>query len=268
MPQTITQEAVRSTVEQIAQENLVWRRAFRSLDASNVNNDTLKVPKPSDVLGEPQAVRPGAEFPNTREEWSTVNIERTKWGNAVSITMEEEMDNVFDLVAAHVDGMGRQMAEFLDAQAYAELSANLNSAGPVNSGSSDGTLSYDDVLAGVEQLELDLYDPDFMVVEPSGKADLLTDPDFTRATDLGDDVVTQGQLGRVAGLDVFYSNTGDLGAADALIVDSDFYGYEATWNGVSTNRYEEEETQEDVIQIWTMKGWKAIEPQAAIQVDG
>lgn len=266
MPQTITEEAVRATVEEIAEENLVWRRAFRSLDASSINNSTMTVPKPDDVMAEPTAVAPGSEFPGTHEEYSEVNITREKYGFETDITLEDQMDNVFDLIASHVDGQAGKMAEFLDGKAYAELSGNLNADSPA--GDANGTLSYDDILAGSEQLELDIFDPDIAITDPSGKSDLLTDPDFTRATDMGDDVVQNGQIGSVSGLDVFYSDTGDLGQNDAIIIDTDYYGYEATWTGITSDRYQRTEKQKDVIRTFTMKGWKAMDSDAAILVDG
>jgi hypothetical protein len=44
------------------------------------------------------------------------------------------------------------------------------------------------------------------VVTPAGYAALLSDTKFTQASDLGDRVIQDGALGRVAGFDVFVSN--------------------------------------------------------------
>ncbi len=267
MPQIITEEAVRSTVEDRAEERLVYRNAFRDLDASNVNNSTIKVPKPSDAMAEPSAIDPTADYPTTREDYETVAIDRQKFGEMIEIPEEDVMDNIFDLVADHVDLAARNMAEFLDGLAYAELSANLNSEGPVTGDSTTDQLSVDDVFAGIRTLEEEGYEPDMVFVGPRGKEDILKEL-ADRGTDLGDRTVQTGQFADYAGIDWMYSNTGDLTQHDAIVVDSDFYGYEATWTPIETDREEEFDNDTSKFKIKTRKGFKALEEQAAVEING
>jgi len=152
MPQIITQEAVRAEVEERLQEMLVFREAFRDLDATNVNSNTIKVPDPDDVMAEPAAIEPTAEYPATREEYSKIPINRQKYGEIIEVPEEDVMDNVFDLVADHVDLAAQEMAEFLDGLAFSELSANLATASPVTD-NANNDLTYDDVQEGVARLE-------------------------------------------------------------------------------------------------------------------
>lgn len=267
MPQIITEEAVRSTVEERAQERLVYRNAFRNLDASNVNNSTLQVPKPSDAMAEPSAIEPTAEYPTTREDYTKVSIDRQKFGEMVQIPEEDVMDNVFDLVADHVDLAARNMAEFLDGLAFAELSANLNSNGPVTGDSTTDQLSVDDVFAGIRTLEEEGFEPDAVFVGPRGKEDILKEL-ADRGTDLGDSTIQTGQFADYAGLNWYYSNTGDLTQHDAIAVDTDFYGYEATWTPIETERDEDFDTDTSKFKIRTRKGFKALEAQAAVEING
>jgi len=266
MPQVISQEAVEATVEERLQEMLVFREAFRDLDATNVNSDTIKVPDPDDVMAEPSAVEPTSEYPGTREEYQKVPIDRQKYGEIIEVPEEDVMDNVFDLVADHVDLAAREMAEFLDGLAFQELSSNVDSASPVSDNANDD-LTYDDVQEGVAQLEENGATPDMAFVGPRGKQDILTYL-AERGTDLTDEAIQTGNFGTIAGLDFMFSTVGDLTLHNAILVDSDRYGYEATFTPVETESESDFDTDTEKYKIRTRKGFKAIKPEAAIEVEG
>jgi HK97 family phage major capsid protein len=266
MPQIITQEAVRAQVEERLQEMLVFREAFRDLDATNVNSDTIKVPNPDDVLAEPAAVEPTASYPTTREEYQKIAIDRQKYGEIIEVPEEDVMDNVFDLVADHVDLAAREMAEFLDGLAYSELSSNLASGSPVTD-NADDDLTYDDVQEGVASLEENDATPDIAFVGPRGKQDILTYL-AERGTDLTDEAVQTGSFGMIAGLDFMFSTVGDLTTHNAILVDSDRYGYEATFTPVETEEDNDFDTDTQRYKVRTRKGFKAIKPEAAVEVQG
>jgi len=265
--QVISQEAVEATVEERLQEMLVFREAFRDLDATNINSDTIKVPDPDDVLAEPAAVQPTSEYPSTREEYEKVPIDRRKYGEVIEVPEEDIMDNVFDLVADHVDLAAREMAEFLDGLAFQELSTNLDSAGPVSDDSTTDDLSYDDVQEGVAELEENGATPDMAFVGPRGKQDILTYL-AERGTDLTDEAIQTGNFGTIAGLDFMFSTVGDLTVHNAILVDSDRYGYEATFTPVGTESESDFDTDTEKYKIKTRKGFKAIKPEAAVEVEG
>jgi len=267
MPQQIiTQEAVEDTLEERLQEQLVYRQAFRDLDATNVNSNVIKVPNPADALAEPAAIEPTGEYPSTREEYEKISIERQKYGEMIAVPEEDVMDNVFDLVADHVDLAAREMAEFLDGLAFSELSANLNAAGPVSDNNNDN-LVYDDIQEGVRVLEENDAMPDIAFFGPKGKADILKYL-ADRGTDLGDESVETGQFGAFAGLDFLFSTTGDLSAHDCILVDSDRYGYEATFTPVETEQKDVFENDTEKYKVKTRKGFKAIKSEAAVKVQG
>ena len=267
MPQqVISQEAVRATVEERLEEMLVFRDAFRGLDATNVNSDTIKVPDPDDVMAEPAAIAPTSEYPGTREEYTKVPIDREKYGEIIEVPEEDVMDNVFDLVADHVDLAARNMAEFLDGLAYQELSNNLASGSPVTDNANDD-LTYDDVQEGVATLEENSATPDMAFVGPRGKQDILTYL-AERGTDLTDEAVQTGSFGTIAGLDFMFSTVGDLDLHNAILVDSDRFGYEATFTPIETEEEDDFDTDTQKFKIKTRKGFKAIKPEAAIEVEG
>jgi len=264
--QVISQEAVRSMVEERLQEQLVFRDAFRGLDATNVNSNTIKVPNPADAMAEPAAIEPGADYPTTREEYEKISIDREKYGVMIEVPEEDVMDNVFDLVSDHIDLAAREMAEFLDGLAYNELSANLASGSPV-SDNADDDMTYDDIQEGVATLEENNATPDIAFFGPRGKQDILTYL-AERGTDLTDEAVTTGQFGAFAGLDFMFSTAGELTNHNAILVDSDRYGYEATFTGIESEEDSDFESDTDRYKVKTRKGYKAIKPEAAIEVEG
>jgi len=267
MPQQIiTQEAVRAQVEERLQEQLVFREAFRDLDATGINSDNIRVPNPADVMAEPSAIAPTAEYPATREEYSKIQIDREKYGEIIEVPEEDVMDNVFDLVADHVDLAAQEMAEFLDGLAFQELSNNVASASPVTDNANDD-LTYDDIQEGVATLEENNATPDMAFVGPRGKQDILTYL-AERGTDLTDEAIQTGSYGTIAGLEFMFSTVGDLTLHNAILVDTDRYGYEATFTPVETEEEQDFATDTQKFKIRTRKGFKAIKPEAAVEVEG
>jgi HK97 family phage major capsid protein len=266
MPQVISQEAVRAEVEERLEEQLVFREAFRDLDATNVNDDSMNVPQPEDVMAEPSVIDPGATYPTTREEYEKVEIERQKYGEMIKVPEEDVMDSVPDLIADHVDEAARKMAKFLDGLAFQELSNNVAAASPV-SDNADDALTYDDIQEGVTELELNDATPDMAFFGPRAKGDILK---FLaeRGTDLGDEAVTTGRFGGFAGLDFMFSTVGDITAHNAILIDSDRYGYEATFTPVETDEKTDFDSDSQKFKVKTRKGFKAMKPEAAVEVEG
>ncbi|AFH22668.1 hypothetical protein OSG_eHP32_00070 [environmental Halophage eHP-32] len=262
--QVITQEAVRAEVEERLEEQLVFREAFRDLDATNINDDTMNVPQPEDAMAEPAAIEPGASYPETREEYEKVAIKRQKYGELVKVPEEDVMDSVPDLVADHVDTAARKMAEFLDGLAFQELSSNVTATVSDNA---DDNMTYDDIQEGVTELELNDAQPDMAFFGPRGKGDILKYL-ADRGTDLGDEAVTTGQFGAFAGLDFMFSTVGDITSHNAILIDSDRFGYEATFTPVESDEKDDFESDSQLYKVKTRKGFKAMKPEAAVIVEG
>lgn len=263
----VTEESVRNRIEEIVQEDLQFRQIFRQTRVPDGVGSTWKIPQPDDVIGDPDTITPGSSYPATEEDYSKVSINREKIGMKMRFLDEATMDNTsFDVISDQVDRAGRQMSEELNSRAFTELDGNLNSSSPV--GPDDGDLARDDYLQGLRTLRGDGYNPDTIVIEEHGEEDLLTDADFTRSTQMGDSTVREGQIARADGMNVVVSNTGDISDADAYIVDSSFYGYEAVWTGVETEGWRDEDTDSEYRKIRTFRQWKAIDSGAAIKVQG
>jgi hypothetical protein len=260
----ITEDFVRETVEEVLQENLVYRQAFQSISATGIQSNSYTFNVDLDNMGSPSVVAEGEEFERDRSGIEQITVTFKKYGGEVAITMESMEDGLIDFKAREVEDLARAMAEKLNDEAYEELSANVK--GTV--GSNSGTLTFGDIRDGMIEVRSDSYDPDLLIVDLDGYGDLLTDDNFNRATDAGDEVVDTGQVGQIAGMDVVIDTTREIaGGRGCFLVDTDEFGYELTRTPVSTNEYEDPERQAHIMQIFTRMSWKAIFPDAAVKVE-
>lgn len=267
----ITEDSLRRVVEEHVEEDLVWRQMYRDLDISGIDNDTVKIPEETDNMGMPERIGEGAEFPRDKEDITTTTVTVDKYGFEVSVSMESEAFSVFDIVARQVDKQARKMDEKLNELAFKELESNLHPNSPV--GPNDGSgLNFGAVVDGQTELREDKYDPDTLIVNVFAHRDLVKSPEFQRASDLGDETVLEGSVGRVAGMDVLISNGGYLNDGNkngyGILADRNEYGYEVIQNGISTDSYEDPSRQATIYQIWTYRAYESMEPEAAIKLAG
>lgn len=267
----ITQDFVRETVEEVVEENLVWRRAFREIDASGIDSNSYTFYIDNDEMSRPTIVGEGEEAPRHQSTVAEKTVKFEKYMGEVSLTMEAMEDGLIEMKAREIEDLARSMAEKLNAEAYSQLSSNLQQqdSGSNAIGDSNGTLSFSDITEGIKALSEDDYDPDLLFVDVDGYVDLLTDSNFNRATESGDEVVRTGEVGQVAGMTVVLDSTQSIaGGHGAIAVDSTRYGYELTRTPMSTREYEEPERQADVVQAFTRKAWTTIFSDAAAEIDG
>ncbi|AGM11343.1 major head protein [Halogranum tailed virus 1] len=269
----ITEDFVRETVEEVLQENLVYRQAFREISATGIQSNSYTFNIDNDDMGSPSVVAEGEEFERDSSSVNQVTVTFKKYGGEVAITMEAMEDGMIDFKAREVEDLARAMAEKLNDEAFTELDNNVDST----VGDSDDVLTFSDIRDGMVAVRQNNYNPDLLIVDLDGYGDLLTDSNFNRATESGDEVVATGEVGQIAGMRVVVDNTRSIGTdeggsdsdpkAGAFVIDTAHYGYELTRTPVSTNEYEDPERQADIMQIFTRKAWKAIFPEAAVKVD-
>lgn len=263
--EVITQEEVREQMAMSADENLVFREAFNRIDATGINSGSYQLPVEGDSGEEAGVVSEGSAIPtDTDTQHSKATVTFDKYGVGVEITYEAIQDSLFDEVALRVDEKAEALAEGLDAAAYSVLNSNLNGAGPI--GSATGDMAYDDIVNAVTALEEDNFSPDVLFVSPDSKGDLVTSDEFTHATEAGDETIRDGAFGSVYGIDVMVSNTGNLGAGEGILVDTDKYGAEVVREEMSSEEDVDTLEQKRVITVWTRIGWAAMYPSAAIKI--
>lgn len=267
----ITEDFVRDTVEEFVEEDLVYRQVYDQISATGISSNAYQFNVAQDDMGRVQVVPEGAEIPRTQSTVKEVVVNFDKYAAEVSITMEAQEDGMIDMKAREIEDLARAMDERLNDEAFTELDNNYKTT----VGDSNDQLSFADIRDGVVELRSGNYNPDTIILDLDGYGDLLTDSNFNRATQEGDEVVNTGEIGEIAGMNVIVDNTHDIGddngggAGDgAFIVDSNKFGYELTRTPISTNQYNDPERQADMMQIYTRKAWKHIFSDAAVRVDG
>lgn len=262
--EVISQEAVRAEVLEAVEEDLVFRQAFDEYDATDINSDAVQIPVADDTVPETGTVGEGTEVANREEELtSKVTVNTEKYMAEAAITREAIEDSILGEIERQVNAHQESLMDALDGAAYDELSAGVTRA---DIGDAGGNMDYDTIIDAMTALEGDGYEPDLLIVSPQSKGDLLKSPEFTRASDMGDDVVMNGQFGEVAGIPVAVSNVGDLGAGEGFMVDTDHFGVEVVRSEVGTREYEEESKDQVVVQIRTRRGFKALRGGAAAHI--
>jgi hypothetical protein len=267
----ITQDFVRETVEEVVEENLIYRRAFREIDASNIESNSYTFYIDQDDMGRPQIVGEGEEAPRHQSTVDEQTVQFDKFMGEISLTMEAMEDGLIEMKAREVEDVARAMSERLNKEAFEVLSSNVQQVTDDGEdiGDSNDTLSFSDIVEGMKALREDSHTPDLLIVDIDGYTDLLTDSNFNRATESGDEVVRSGEVGRIAGMPVVIDTTQDIaGGHGAFAVDTTRFGYELTRTPMSTREYEEPERQADVIQAFCRKSWTAIFQEAAAEIDG
>jgi len=107
----ITQDFVRETVEEVVEENLVYRRAFREIDASNIQSNSYTFYIDDDNMGRPTIVGEGEEAPRHQSTVSETTVNFDKFMGEVALTMEAMEDGLIEMKAREVEDVARAMAE-------------------------------------------------------------------------------------------------------------------------------------------------------------
>ncbi|AFH21637.1 hypothetical protein OSG_eHP6_00020 [environmental Halophage eHP-6] len=276
LTQIVSEESVRQVAEDLAQENTVFRDAFRNISIPDRTGSTFDIPVPEDKLGEPTVREPGAEFDYGREEYDAVTLEREEYASGSRITEEEIADNSFALLEDHIDRHAQKMAEKLDAEAFEVLNAAATSAAPQDditlpAGSDNGDdMTFEDVIKGMEVLESREggYEGDILFVGTDAKNGIVRDLS-DRGTELGDNTITgNGVVTNYAGVDIAFSNNNLLTDNDAILVDTEYFGYEGEWLPISTDQEEDFDSQSTKLQIRWKGDWVATQPESAVRIRG
>jgi hypothetical protein len=264
-----------TTVREVAAERVeaqtVVREFFQDVEVPDGAGEEYEIPVPAEELGLPEEVEPGADTTYDREEYGRPVVSRQIFKKGSKIPEEDVNDNVFDLVQDHTEGHAKNMAKKLDRAAFAVLDAAAPSANAVSKdGGSDGTLDFEDINAGVTELSQrgeDGFTADMALIGPGAKEDI-TNYLADRGTDLGDEAVRNGELGEFAGLRFMFTNNVSLSGANAIVVDSDHFGFEGEWQPVDTDQATDFDADAIKMKIKAAYGWTAKRDIAAVRVEG
>ena len=269
----LTEQRIRRVIEEEREYPLVFNEFFRTITMPDDHpTKTMAIPEDEAVMSQPKRVSEGGEFPRTEEETDTTPVTVEKHGFEVKITWEATQFSVFDVVARQTEKAARRFNEYINRLAFevANDPDNQHPNSPVSTADIDGDeFGFELATYSKKQLKDDQLNPDMMVVNTEGEHVLLNSEEFQRASDLGDEVTREGAIGRFAGLDVMVDNSGlmDEDNAEGFLVDTDEYGYEVIKEDISTDEYEDQKRQANIIQWWTMRQWIATEPEALLKFE-
>lgn len=263
----LTEQRIRRVMEEERMHRLVWNQLFETIPMpDDFPNNTIEIPEDDGTMGDPSRVEEGSEFPREEEEYSTTAITVKKHGFEISISRESTLYSAFDTVARQTEKAARRMSEYLNELAFNEVNANLHPSSPI----SNGSFGFSDATSARKVLLDEQLAPDVFIVNTAGEEALLNNSSFQRATDLGDDITLEASIGRFAGMDVLVDNSGLLGDSTTptgIMADPDEYGFEVIKDDVATETYEDPSRQAEIHQLYTIRAYKAIEPEAAIKVE-
>lgn len=265
------------TVADVAAERIEARTVVREFfqeppgGVPDGAGESFQVPVPSEALGEPEEVEPGADTTYDREEYGRPELVRQIFKKGSKIPEEDINDNIFPLLADHIDGHAKNMSKRLDRAAFSVLDDAASAANAVGGGT--GTLTFEDINAGVTELAQrgeDGFTADMALVDPVGK-ESITNFLADRGTDLGDEVTESGEIGEFGGIRYMFTTNVRLNATDnpeAIIVDTDEFGYEGEWQGVDTDQETDFDADAIKVKIKAAYGWTEKREEAAVRVEG
>ena len=264
-----------TTVREFAADRVdartVVREFFQNENVPDGAGEEYEIPVPAEELGEPEEVEPGADTTYDREEYGRPRVVRQIFKKGSKIPEEDINDNIFDLLQDHLDGHSKNMAKKLDRAAFSVLDGAAPAGEAV--GDADGTLSFQDVNAGVTELSNrgeDGFTADMALVDPAGK-ESITNFLAERGTTLGDEVVQNGEIGEFGGIRYMFTTNVSLNATsnpEAILVDSSQFGYEGEWQPVDTDQETDFDSDAIKTKIKSAYGWTTKFSDAAIRVEG
>ncbi len=271
MPMTtqdvVTTETVESMVQAATEATYGARQAFRGHNGTVAGPDMTFPITTEDFEGAMSEIPEGSEYPRFTKAYGDKKVTYTKYGFEFDLTDEAIDDGVLDIRLDQLSDAAREETRHLDQIAYDVLDANQRE-NPVGSG--EGAMNFDDIIDARALMRNDDYDPDLLLLEPFGGAEILKADEFKlRDTPVGDRVVTQGFLGSIAGFDIFEMTARHgLEANHGIMVDTDHYGYESTKFSNRVEEYREEEKDTTVWQIADRLGWLSMDSEAALKIEG
>jgi len=178
-------------------------------DLLNKEGDTLNIT----VGVEPAAAAAVAESAAvgiTAYEKTQVVFSPSEYGAAYQLTNKEKSRAFINLMQDMTAQLGYQLALKKDDVCVALLQASAGNTVVANGvASSDiassDTLDYDDIVNGKKAIMIDKLIPKYLIVGAEQYADLLKLQAFRDASQFGGDIAKNGFIGRVSGLDVFWT---------------------------------------------------------------
>ena len=215
-----------------------------------------------------QGVARGAAFPHVDPSWTKFSGVQVKFAAEANVFLEDKLTDAIDVQARTILRVARSIAKQVDDYIYTELSTAVGINTAAASGNWDSATvaeqnPINDILEGIQFMSEDNYDAlqnGFILLSPKDYRSLLqnskviNNPSFKTA-----DVVSNGVVGQIVGLNIIVSNA--VTADEALIVIGQ---RAATWKGAVplTSAVIEDQGIKFTIRSWEEGQVQVTDPEA------
>lgn len=206
MPSTTTANLIiPEVIGQMVDTNLGDRLTFAALADIDTTlqgqpGDTITFPRFS-YIGPAQIVAEDDPIPVTQLSSATAQVPVKKYGKGVVVTDEARLSGYGDPVGE----AARQLAHSIDHAIDDAFAAVLNSAPLSRVYPSPGPLSSATVSAALALFGDQQDGPLVLVTDPAGLVELRADPNYIRASDLGQRMINSGVVGEIWGAQIIIS---------------------------------------------------------------
>lgn len=163
-----------------------------------VAGDTIKVDKYG-YIGEAGVIEEGAVIPLSDLTMTSTSVTLKKAGKGVKLTDEEVQRRGSQVIDETANQLTLSIKDKMDSDSYTALQTTKlihNCA---------GKLTFNDVVKAVGLFQLEDDETLVLYIHPDQEVDVITTQGFIPATSLGDKILTEGSIGRLAGCDVVKS---------------------------------------------------------------
>lgn len=261
---------VRAMLQARTQELYQFRNAFRVDDeAASREGDSVEFPSGGTFDGEMVEVEKGSDYPRSQLNYEGDTAAYTKYGFEVPLADEDIKDSKINLVLDNQQQMGREEQTRLDRIAYEVIDANRN-------GTVIGTDGTDFNYEAAVRAYTTLVDAGFSAsstvffLGPDAWGDYVTSTEFTDGGEtFANELRSTGpNVGAIMGRPALLTNTGDLAADEALVVDTSRYGWESIRDPFDVERYRENAKDQFIYKLSGRADWVPTQPDAAVKIQG
>ena len=266
----VTDDDFASVVQQATEESRGFREVFRPYPVEAGEGptvDILKMPDgneffdPEDV----ESIGELSEYPRADpEQLGSTQVEVGKEGFETAISDEAVGRGKVPEQLRLAANMSRAHNKYLDNVAGSLLLGNI----ATDTIEGDG-ISWRMLVEARTILRNSDRQPTHLLHEPLGTESLLLDSHISeRSTNMSDSAIETGGLPNLLGLETVEVTTG-LGDYEAVMVDRSRYGYEATEDLLdSIESYRMEDKDGTVYKLRMFKGFKIMDSDAAVKIEG
>ncbi|NFG25988.1 N4-gp56 family major capsid protein [Clostridium botulinum] len=165
----------------------------------NVAGDTIKVEKYA-YIGEAQDVKEGQPIPLADLVMSEKDVTVKKKGQGVPLTDEQVIRRGEEVVNEAKNQIKMSIADGMDSDCYTSLKGST-----LKYDNKKNILNYEAIVRATALFGEKSEMTKVLYINPLQKAELQLDPMFTRASAMGDTVVSTGVIGEIAGCQVIVS---------------------------------------------------------------